>query len=218
MALAGVTRIFIGAAKTLLIVPLLLPYATNYQTITSAPSPLCGLFMAAFLYSFYIYIDFSGYCDIAIGMAYILGIRTPENFRRPYLATNIADFWKRWHITFSTFLRMYVFKPFIHWLNRFSIRKYRMVVSVFAYLFTFTICGLWHGTTLNFVLWGLWHGVGLSIYKILKSRNIQWIGKIPAPIQKWTGVVITFIFVTIGWVFFNYSIDELSNICQLFIS
>ncbi len=128
--------------------------------------PWGAVISAALLYSLYIYIDFSGYCDMAIGMACMMGIRTPENFDNPYFSPNISEFWKRWHITFSTFLRIYVFKPVVSLLNRLPISRYRMLVSVSAYLVTFLVCGLWHGSTLNFVLWGLWHGVGLSVYKL----------------------------------------------------
>ena len=205
MLLAGVGRIFMGAVKTLLLVPLMLPYATDYHTLLPHMSPWGAVICAAVLYSFYIYIDFSGYCDLAIGMAYMMGIRTPENFNNPYLSANIAEFWKRWHITFSTFLKIYVFKPIISLLNRFPIRKFRMVVSVIAYLLTFLVCGLWHGSTLNFVLWGLWHGLGLSVYKIFTFHHpIK-----PTRTNRIIGIVVTFVFVTIGWIFFNYPEKEL---------
>lgn len=205
MLLAGVGRIFMGAVKALLLVPLMLPYATDYHTLLPNMVPWGAVLCAAVLYSFYIYIDFSGYCDLAIGMAYMMGIRTPENFNNPYLSANIAEFWKRWHITFSTFLKIYVFKPIISLLNRFSIRKFRMVVSVIAYLLTFLVCGLWHGSTLNFVLWGLWHGLGLSVYKIFTFHHpIK-----PTRTNRIIGIVVTFVFVTIGWIFFNYPEKEL---------
>ncbi len=211
MLLAGVGRIFMGAVKTLLLVPLMLPYATDYHTLLPHMSPWGALNCAAVLYSFYIYIDFSGYCDLAIGMAYMMGIRTPENFNNPYLSANIAEFWKRWHITFSTFLKIYVFKPIISLLNRFPIRKFRMTVSVIAYLLTFLVCGLWHGSTLNFVLWGLWHGLGLSVYKIFTFHHPVK----PTRTNRIIGIVVTFVFVTIGWIFFNYPEKELLAMINL---
>ncbi|MCF0206973.1 MAG: MBOAT family protein [Bacteroidales bacterium] len=215
MLLAGVGRILMGAVKTLLIVPLLLPYATDYNSLLATCSPWNAVILASLLYTLYIYIDFSGYSDIAIGLSYMLGIRTPENFDSPYFASNISDFWKRWHKTFSGFLRMYVFKPTIALLNRFAIRKHKMFVSVCAYLITFFVCGIWHGSTANFVLWGLWHGVGLSVYKIC-DRYLP-IGKIIPSVraQKVLGVIITFCFVSLGWIFFNYPIEELKNILIL---
>ena len=206
MLFAGVGRIFIGAVKALLIVPLIKPYAVDYETLLPHFSPWVAVCSAALLYSLYIYIDFSGYCDMAIGMAYMMGVRTPENFNNPYLSTNISEFWKRWHITFSTFLKQYVFKPVIALLNRLPIAKHRMVVSVTAYLLTFLVCGLWHGSTLNFVLWGLWHGVGLSVYKLFTyGKEVTML----TPPRKVLGVCATFLFVTIGWLFFNYPVDRL---------
>ncbi len=218
MALAGVGRVFWGAVKTLLVVPLILPYAVDYHLFYDMMGAWGGFIAAALLYSAYIYIDFSGYCDIAIGMAYLMGIRTPENFARPYLASNISEFWKRWHITFSTFLRIYVFKPLIAFFNRFSIRRYRMVVSVCAYLLTFLVCGLWHGSTFNFVLWGLWHGIGLSCYKVLRPRFLPRISSWSPKTVRSVGIIATFLFVTIGWVFFNYSGDELLIIVKMLFS
>ena len=211
MLLAGVGRIFLGAVKALLVVPLMLPYATDYQTFLSNMGPWGAVICAALLYSLYIYIDFSGYCDMAIGMAYMMGIRTPENFNNPYLSANVAEFWKRWHITFSTFLKIYVFKPVVGLLNRFPIRKCRMTVSVIAYMLTFFVCGIWHGCTLNFVFWGLWHGLGLSLYKIGISIH----SPKPTRLNRVLGIAATFLFVTVGWILFNYPMDELCNMIKL---
>lgn len=206
MLMAGVGRIFLGAVKALLIVPLIKPYAVDYEVFLPQLGPWGAVVSAALLYSLYIYIDFSGYCDMAIGMAYMMGIRTPENFNNPYFSANISEFWKRWHITFSTFLRIYVFKPVVALLNRLPIAKYRMVVSVTAYMVTFFVCGLWHGSTLNFVIWGLWHGVGLSVYKLFTYGKPV---KEATALRKTLGICGTFVFVTIGWIFFNYPVDKL---------
>ena len=212
MLLAGVGRIFVGAVKLLLIVPLIKEYAVDYNALLPYMGAWSAVGLAALLYSIYIYIDFSGYCDVAIGTAYMLGIRTPENFRLPYLSSNIAEFWKRWHMTFSSFLKMYVFKPVIELINRTPIVKYRMLVSVIAYWVTFFVCGLWHGSTLNFVFWGLWHGIGLSIYKVATNKNV---GKSNGSLSKIMGVAVTFVFVTVGWIFFNYPVEQLVEMFNL---
>lgn len=212
MLLAGVGRIFIGAVKLLLIVPLIKPYAVDYQSLLPYMGPWAAVCLAALLYSIYIYVDFSGYCDAAIGMAYMLGIKTPENFSHPYLASNVADFWKRWHITFSSFLKKYVFKPVISLLNATPMVSHRLLVSVIAYIVTFFVCGLWHGSTLNFVFWGLWHGVGLSVYKIATNRNV---GRSNGSLAKFAGVAVTFVFVTLGWIFFNYPVEQLVEMFNL---
>ena len=206
MLLAGIGRIFIGAVKALLIVPLIKPYAIDYEVLLPNFGPWGAVCSAAVLYSLYIYIDFSGYCDMAIGMACMMGIRTPENFDNPYFSPNISEFWKRWHITFSTFLRIYVFKPVVSLLNRLPISRYRMLVSVSAYLVTFLVCGLWHGSTLNFVMWGLWHGVGLSVYKLFTYGKPV---KERTQLREVSGIFGTFLFVTVGWIFFNYPVDKL---------
>ncbi|MBN4051436.1 MBOAT family protein, partial [bacterium AH-315-M05] len=157
---AGITRIFIGAFKTLGIVPFIIHYATDYTKLLPDFSPLIAISISLLAYSAYIYLDFSGYSDIAIGTAYLIGIKTPENFNSPYLSQNLSEFWNRWHITFSMFLKMYVFHPFIFLYNKIFNAKYRLTVTILCYLSTFLICGLWHGDKINFVYWGLWHGVG----------------------------------------------------------
>jgi len=214
LLLAGVTRIFLGAVKTFGIVPLLIEYATNYQTLLPDFAPWQAVLLSALCYSFYIYFDFSGYSDIAIGTAYLLGIKTPENFNNPYISANLSEFWKRWHITFSLFLRWYVFKPFIQLFNLLLTTRYRMPVTVLAYLATFAVCGLWHGSTINFLYWGLWHGAGLAINKIwtTNTRHRSWVS---TRVYKLTSIGITFSYVTIGWLFFHYKTDQLAEIFTL---
>jgi alginate O-acetyltransferase complex protein AlgI len=116
---------------------------------TEVPAGVCG-------YAFQLYYDFSGYTDIAIGSALLLGIKFPINFNRPYVARNIADFWRRWHISFSTWLRDYLY---------FSLPGLRSRWKGFSYLaliVTMAIGGLWHGAGWTFLIWGLWHGCGLA--------------------------------------------------------
>ena len=212
---AGVTRIFIGAVKTIGIVPYIIHYAVDYTALTDSFSPLFAIFISLLAYSTYIYLDFSGYSDIAIGTAYLIGIKTPENFNNPYISQNLSEFWKRWHITFSMFLKLYVFKPSILLYNKLINSKHRLLVTVLCYLTTFIICGLWHGDKINFLYWGLWHGIGLAVNKI-------WLMKIKPliPFSNTRGylfisVVTTFIYVTVGWVFFNYSEEQLITLYNL---
>lgn len=116
------------------------------------------LTFAIYAYTAQLYLDFSGYTDLARGLALLLGFRLPENFRYPYAATNIGEFWKRWHITFSRWLRDYVYFP-LGGSKRSRARTY------FNLIVTFTVCGIWHGSRWGFVLWGLLHGIGLALYK-----------------------------------------------------
>lgn len=214
---AGITRVFIGAFKTLGIVPLIITYALNYETLSVSYPILLALLINLFAYSLYIYFDFSGYSDIAIGTAYMLGIKTPENFNNPYFSSSLSEFWKRWHITFSYFLRIYVFKPFIGFYTKIIRKEYRMTISVLSYLSTFIVCGLWHGDTLNFLYWGLWHGIGLSIQKIWATNLKSYTHIIQSKYYAYTSTLITFIFVTLGWGLFHYSHDELIKIIKLLI-
>jgi alginate O-acetyltransferase complex protein AlgI len=214
---AGITRIFFGAIKTIWIVPLIIQYATDYTTLTSFFSPLLAIFISLLAYSAYIYLDFSGYSDIAIGSAYLVGIKSPENFNNPYISQNLSEFWKRWHITFSTFLKLYVFKPSIILYNRLINPRYRTLVTVLCYLTTFLICGLWHGDQINFLYWGLWHGVGLAINKIWSVKIKDKLTFSSSRAYSIISVFVTFMYVTIGWMFFNYNDEQLQTIYNLII-
>ncbi len=214
---AGVSRVFIGTFKTIGIVPLIIVYATDYTQFLTDYTPSAALLLSLFTYSAYIFLDFSGYSDIAIGTAYMIGIKTPENFNAPYLSLNISDFWKRWHITFSSFLTLYVFKPIIKLLNSVIHPKRRLLVSVLGYLLTFIICGLWHGNSINFLYWGLWHGIGLAIYKIWNVKIKPNKTFFESEAYKGISIVITFIFVTIGWLFFHYTTEQLAEIFDLIL-
>lgn len=209
---SGVTRVLIGAFKTMAIVPLIITEATDYTILSAELGPGLGLFASLIAYSAYIYFDFSGYSDIAIGTGYMLGIRTPENFNNPYFSHNLSEFWKRWHITFSFFLRIYVFKPVLVLLNKVINPKHRMLVTVNAYLITFIICGVWHGPTLNFAVWGLWHGAGLAINKLFTTYAKPKLALANSGVYNLISMVLTFVFVTIGWMFFHYSMDQISEI------
>jgi D-alanyl-lipoteichoic acid acyltransferase DltB (MBOAT superfamily) len=152
--------------------------------------------MAAYGYALQLYYDFSGYTDIAIGSALLLGIKLPINFNRPYAAQNIADFWRRWHISFSNWLRDYLY---------FSLPGLRSRWKIFTYgnlILTMAIGGLWHGASWTFVIWGLWHGTGLAM-----QRWWQVFRGNPTPsarlIARFVRAFVTFHFVLVGWIFFR---------------
>jgi len=153
--------------------------------------------VAIYGYALQIYCDFSGYTDIAIGSALLLGFKLPENFNAPYRARSIVDFWRRWHITLSDWLRDYLFVSF-GGLRKRRFNLYRNV------LLTMLIAGLWHGAAWTFVLWGAWHGFGLSVNHLWEAHRRKRKRK---PRQEWWTraicVVITFHFVAAGWVLFR---------------
>ena len=148
--------------------------------------------VAVYAYAFQLYYDFSGYTDIVIGSALLLGIKLPQNFNAPYAAENIADFWRRWHITLSNWLRDYLY---------FSLPGKRVKFFSYANLvITMVIGGLWHGPSWNFVLWGALHGVGLAVVRLWQS----WRGTAKATgFWRYFSMVLTFHYVTFAWIFFR---------------
>ena len=156
-----------------------------------------------FAYTFQIYFDFSGYSDMAIALARMFGIVLPQNFNSPYKSLNISDFWRRWHMTLSRFLRDYLYIPLGG--NRHG--QFRRYVNLMV---TMALGGLWHGAAWTFVLWGLFHGAGLAIHhgwqafrsKFGLNRPTWW----PAGLSTWSGRALTLLFVMIGWVLFR-SVD-----------
>ncbi len=152
---------------------------------------------AVYGYALQIYCDFSGYSDIAIGSALLLGLRLPENFNAPYQALNLPDFWRRWHITLSNWLTDYVYFS-IGGLRKRPWHPYRNL------LLTMLIGGLWHGAAWSFVLWGGLHGVGLSVNRWWETRRRK---ERRAPRQEWwikaLCVLATFHFVCFTWIFFR---------------
>jgi alginate O-acetyltransferase complex protein AlgI len=139
-------------------------------------------------FSMQIYCDFSGYTDMAIGLAYILRIRLPTNFRRPYAASSIVEFWRRWHITLSFWLRDYLYIPLGG--NRHG--RPRQILNI---LITMVLGGLWHGAAWTFVIWGFLHGVALAGVHLLRRLRLD--------VPRWLAILLTFYFVTLAWVFFR---------------
>jgi len=200
-------RILLGLVKVRVLAVALRPYSLGIiQDSSLAATPVWDLFLRGMVYSFVLYFDFSGYCDVAIGTSGMLKVYVPENFRLfPYLAPDIRNFWQRWHITFTRFITNYIFIPFTRGAQRKFRVKAGVSLVVAGYLITFVFVGFWHGSTLNFLLWGIYHGIGLSLYDIYR-RICPF--KVPVK-QRWakTGfqvisILLTFIFVSIGWILF----------------
>lgn len=146
------------------------------------------LWLALLAYAVQIFCDFSGYSHMAIGIALMLGFRLPENFRMPYLATSIADFWRRWHISLSSWLRDYLYIPLGG--NRGSLPH-----TYVNLMLTMLLGGLWHGASWNFVLWGGLHGVALAVHRAWRSAGMS--------MPWWLGWPLCFLFVLLTWVPFR---------------
>jgi len=182
--------------------------ATNALQVRSAG----WAWVLLYAFSLQIYFDFSGYTDIAIGLGRLLGVRLPENFNSPYLKPNLTQFWNNWHMTLTQWFRAYFFNPVTRALRSGKKSLPIPVIIFLTQLATMVLIGLWHGVTLNFVAWGMWHGLGLFIHNrwsdLTRARfttlSPRW-----HSILNIGGVLLTFNFVALGWVFF--ALPDLSS-------
>jgi alginate O-acetyltransferase complex protein AlgI len=198
----GCAYLLVGAFKKLVIADQL---ASHVGIILASPQHYNAftLMQGMVGYTVQIYADFSGYSDMAIGCARLMGIRFPQNFLMPYSAVNIAEFWRRWHVTLSTWFRDYVFLP-LEWGGRrarnANIRAFRNITI------TMLLCGLWHGASWNFLLWGGLHGVALAVYQVYYSVRRQPLHRsIRSAFYPGTlaARALTLLVVMIGWVLFG---------------
>lgn len=163
-----------------------------------------------YAYAFQIYFDFSGYTDIAIGTSRLLGIKLPENFSAPYLKPNLTQFWNNWHMTLTQWFRAYFFNPVTRWLRGWKNPLPMSMMILLTQIATMVLIGFWHGVTWNFTLWGLWHGLGLFIHNrwndLTRVRAAAWATTpFRQNVLSLSGVIITFHFVALGWIFFALS-------------
>ena len=187
----GLQMILLGLTKKILISD---QFALLVDHVFDRPAEFSQITVitAIVAYSIQIYCDFSGYSDMAIGLSHIIGIDLPENFNMPYLSTSITEFWRRWHITLSSWLRDYLYIP----LGGNRKGQLRTYLNLFL---TMLLGGLWHGSSWAFAFWGLWHGFGLAVHKLWMERTK---GKF-APLHGVGGWFLTYCFVCIGWIFFR---------------
>jgi alginate O-acetyltransferase complex protein AlgI len=203
----GAWRILIGAFKKFVLADLLarLPLLlADYPGRT--PVPL--LWLTLYAYGFMLYFDFSGYTDMALGVARLIGFELPENFSAPYLKTNLARFWQSWHITLSSWARDYVFFPLARTLRLRAEWLPANLVALLCHLSTMLVIGLWHGFSWTFVAWGVWHGAGLFIVKLWGDFRRPKIAaaRRASTTRSWSALpawFLTFNYVMLGWVFFS---------------
>ncbi|MCX8061129.1 MAG: hypothetical protein N3D16_00965 [Anaerolineales bacterium] len=197
--IAGLRRVFLGLFRKFVLADSLALLALSPQNAFQIHSPFY-LWIALIAFSLRIYFDFSGYTDIALGSARLMGIHLPENFNAPYLKTNLIQFWNSWHITLADWFRAYVFNPLTRRLRATVFPTWLTILI--PQLSTMLLIGLWHGITLNFFFWGLWHGLGLFV----NNRWNNWLKTHPLNralfIQNIFGWALTFGYVTLGWVWF----------------
>jgi alginate O-acetyltransferase complex protein AlgI len=185
----GVRRFIIGLAKKVLIANIVATPADRMFGLPLAQLSAAHAWLGISCYTLQIYFDFSGYSDMAIGLGRMFGFRFPENFRWPYIAETVQDFWRRWHISLSTWFRDYLYVP-LGGSRASPARMYTNLVTVFF------LCGLWHGASWNFVIWGLFHGAFLVVERLGLARAI---GRLWTPLRH----VYVLLVVMAGWVFFR---------------
>ena len=162
--------------------------AVASMVLDSTRLTVASSWLGIIMYTFQIYFDFSGYSDMAIGLGRMLGFHFGENFEYPYISRSITEFWRRWHISLSTFFRDYVYIPL-------GGNRYHAIRNIFI---VWLLTGLWHGASWNFIFWGLFYGVLLFIEKTLFKKKLQ---KIPAPIC----YIYTMFFIILGWALFYFT-------------
>lgn len=183
----GLFLFIIGLSKKVLIADNLASFVSQGFEIQKSLSFLEAWFVS-FAYAFQLYFDFSGYTDMALGISYLFNIKLPKNFNSPYKAKNIQDFWRRWHMTLSRFLRDYVYIP----LGGNKLGEFKTYKNLFL---TFLIGGLWHGAAWTFVAWGALHGFAVATHRAWQKLNIK--------VNNIVAVISTFVFVNICWIFFR---------------
>jgi D-alanyl-lipoteichoic acid acyltransferase DltB (MBOAT superfamily) len=186
----GLLLLTFGLAKKTVFGDGLAAYANPIFALALQGTPLTVMqaWEGVLAFTFQIYFDFSGYTDMALGIARMLGINLPQNFNVPYRATSLSDFWRRWHMTLSRFLRDYLYIPL-------GGNRHGLVRQLFALFATMALGGLWHGAALTFVAWGTLHGLGLCAGLLWRKAGLSF----PAPL----GWLLTFLFVAFAWVLFR---------------
>lgn len=186
----GVRRFILGLGKKVIIANTLGQVADNIFSLPYYQNTMATAWVGIICYSLQLYFDFSGYSDMAIGLARMFGFKFKENFDFPYISKSVSEFWRRWHISLSSWFRDYLYIP---------LGGNRKGNVYFNLLIVFIVTGLWHGAAWNFVVWGLWHGLFLIIERVIKKTNIRIRIKLPK-ILTW---IYTMLVVVIGWVFFR---------------
>ena len=203
----GISRILWGLLKKIVFADWLAIYVSSVYARPGA-STSWELMLATYAFAFQIYLDFSAYSDIAIGLSRTMGIRLNENFRWPYLSRNISEFWRRWHISLSTWLRDYLYIP----LGGSRRGARRTAINVIIVMF---LGGLWHGADWKFVYWGLWHGLGLVVFHLwstLTKRSADEHARYK--LRDILGIFLTFHFVLASWVLFRA--DSMTSAVKIF--
>ncbi|MBQ8077323.1 MAG: MBOAT family protein [Eubacterium sp.] len=185
----GITRFTVGLGKKLILANTLGAVYSGVQELGAQDTSVITAWIGIICYTLQIYFDFSGYSDMAIGLGRMFGFKFVENFNYPYIADSVTDFWRRWHISLSTWFREYVYIPL-------GGNRCKTPRVIFNLMVVWLLTGLWHGAAWNFIMWGVYYGVLLILEKYVFSGVIK---KLPSPVRH----ILTMVIVMLGWVFFS---------------
>jgi len=217
--ISGLNRIATGYIKVYVISGILSYYATMWfdglgnhgSVLTTA----LAFVIFAYLNGWYIYFNFSGYCDIVIAFASLAGLKVHENFNQPYLARSVVEFWNRHHITLSEWIRDYIYSPLFKKLISGPCEKNIKLGQYIALFLTFTIAGVWHGTDANYLIYGLFQGLGIVVATAWKANRKKLLGKErnkayeKSSVAIWTGRCVTWMYICLTFSFVGYDVAGL---------
>ncbi|WP_353855031.1 D-alanyl-lipoteichoic acid biosynthesis protein DltB [Bacillus sp. Bos-x628] len=199
---AGIHKIFIGFLYKFIVGYLIHTYILiNIHHISS--NHFVQQLMYMYAYSMYLFFDFAGYTAFAVGVSYIMGIKSPENFNKPFISRNIKDFWNRWHMSLSFWFRDYVFMRFVFLMTKKKWIQNRMAVSNIGYFVLFLLMGAWHGLALQYIIYGLYHAVVMSGYNLFETWNKKHKWWPDNKVTTVVSIIITFHVICFGFYIFS---------------
>lgn len=198
----GINKIFIGFLYKYII-----GYSINHYFIINLPTIANSAFQEnlyyMYGYSLYLFFDFAGYSAFAIGVSYLMGVKSPENFNKPFISRNIKDFWNRWHLSLSFWFRDYVYMRFIFWVTKKKWIKNRNASSNLGYILLFLLMGFWHGLAIQYILYGIYHAVIMVLYNSFEQFNKKHKWWKDNQFTKVVAIIITFHFICFGFLIFS---------------
>ncbi|MDF2606210.1 MAG: hypothetical protein K0S34_400 [Bacillales bacterium] len=202
MLFDGINKIFLGFLYKYII-----GYYINQNIIAKlhhiAKSEFQDHLYYMYAYSLYLFFDFAGYTAFAIGVSYIMGVKSPENFNKPFISKNIKDFWNRWHMSLSFWFRDYVYMRFVFWITKNKIIENKIVVSNLGYILLFLLMGVWHGLEIQYVIYGIYHAFLMVAYNSFERFNKQHKWWPQNKVTHIINIIITFHAVCFGFYIFS---------------
>ncbi len=220
----GMKRVITGLFKKVVLSSIFFPYSIIALDLTDPSMSKLQAFLGVYAYGLYVYFDFSGYSDMAIGSGRMVGIRLPENFNQPFLKRNLQQFWANWHMSLTAWLTDYIYWPLIRRLRHIkTMRRRTVTISCIGIIVTFMVCGIWHGDGKHYLYWGTFHGVGLALLNIYRhvvkksfSRKMQiFINK--SRVSYVVSNFVTVNYVCFSFIFFAFNQEQIKSFFSIFL-